>query len=77
MRFFTFFFYLIVITNPYEDIDYSEINTYIIEEKDYSIDVYESGDPKKQETIFTQVEIDRFIQKADSIINDYDNLFDD
>jgi len=61
--------FLLVIINPYDGLDYEEINVYIIEEEDsYSIKTY---GPEKDSNIteFTDEETNRFIKKIDRIIN--------
>ena len=61
--------FLLVIINPYEGLDYDEINVYIIDEADsYQIKTYEP-EKDKNVTEFSDAEIDRFILKATKIIN--------
>lgn len=62
--------FLITIVNPYEDIScYECITVYDLEdETEYQIKVY-GPEPDKNETEYTDAEINRFIRKATQIIN--------
>jgi hypothetical protein len=61
--------FLLVVVDPYESIDYENINVYIIdEEPSYRIKVY-GPEKNKNETEFSEEETQRFIKKVDSIIN--------
>lgn len=69
MRHWIVFLFLVVITDPYQGIDYDAINVYDLEEnKNYSIKVY-GPEEDKNETVFNERETYRFIKKIDEIIN--------
>ena len=71
MRHWFLFLFLLVITDPYEGIDYEAINVYDLRDnKSYSIKVYgpELGDDS-HEVEFNENETQRFIKKVNRIIN--------
>lgn len=69
MRNFLLVLFILVIIEPYDSIDYEEINIYVIDnELPYQIKTY-GPSPNENEIEYTDAEINRFIKKATEVIN--------